>query len=262
MPPADSDWRTVWITGASSGIGRELARLLDGKVAHIAVSSPETEALNALAAQSTTIRPYPLDVTHGVAVAACVSAIEDAAGPIDLAVLNAGVWTIMDVDQFDIGAIRNGMDVNYFGVMNALAALVPRMIARRRGHIAIVASVAGYRGLPRAIAYGPTKAALINLAETLRSELEPHGIVVSLINPGFVKTPMTAGNPFPMPGLMAADAAARHILEGLKRRRYEIAFPRAFVAVMKLLRLLPNPLFFWFVRRFMMRKGPQEWRKR
>jgi len=254
MAAAGLPWQTAWITGTSSGIGRELALLLDGEVAHVAVSARSADRLDAMAAAGRTIVAYPLDVTHGVAVADCVAAIEAAAGPIDLAVLNAGVWTLMDVDSLDAEAIRHAMEVNYLGVIHSLATLVPRMIARGKGHIAIVASVAGYRGLPRAIAYGPTKAALINLAETLRSELAPRGITVSLVNPGFVDTPATRTNPFPMPALMPASLAAQRMLEGLRKRRYEIIFPRRFVWAMKLLRLLPNAAFFWVISSFIMRK--------
>ena len=240
--PTAGMWKTVWITGASSGIGRQMALLLDGKVAQVAVSSPEVEVLDDLAAKSSTIRSYPLDVTHGVAVAECVNAIEATAGPIDLAVLNAGMWTIMDVEAARYRRHPAGHGSELFRrherTGGAAAADDPaRLRPYRHRRLGCRLSRPA-----RAIAYGPTKAALINLAETLRCELEPHGITVSLVNPGFVKTPMTAGNPFAMPGLMTADAAARRIVDGLQRRRYEIVFPRRFVAVMKLLRLLPNSL--------------------
>ena len=192
MSPGGRTWNTVWITGASSGIGLELAKLLDGEVAHIAVSARSADRLEALAAAGETIVPYPVDVSDAAAIAECARAIEDAAGPIDLAVLNAGLWRMMDVAELDVAAVRAGFEVNYMGVIHGIAAILPAMLARGGGHIAIVASVAGYRGLPRSVAYGPTKAALINLAETLRAELEPRGITVSLVNPGFVDTPMTA----------------------------------------------------------------------
>ena len=135
------------------------------------------------------------------------------------------------------------MEVNYFGIVNALEPLIPAMIATARGHIALVASVAGYRGLPKAAAYAPSKAAVINLAEVLRLELSRHGIVVSLVNPGFVETPMTAVNDFPMPYMIKADDAAERILRGLEQGRFEIAFPWQLVAMLKLLRLLPNGLY-------------------
>lgn len=255
MVPMDNRWKTVWITGASSGIGLELARLLEGRVAHLAVSARSQDKLDALAAQFKTVVSYPLDVTDADAVAACVGNIEAAAGSIDLAVLNAGAWQLMDVAELDLAAIRTGIEVNYMGVVHAINALLPGMLAKGAGHIAIVASVAGYRGLPRSAAYGPTKAALINLAETLRTELEPRRITVSLVNPGFVDTPMTRGNPFPMPGIIPAKEAAQRLLAGLERGKYDIVFPRAFVFAMKLLRLLPNAVYFWVARTFLVKRS-------
>jgi short-subunit dehydrogenase len=248
------NWKTAWITGASSGIGLELARLLDEKVTHLAVSARSQDKLNALASKCKNVISYPLDVTDADAVAANVGDIEATAGPIDLAVLNAGAWQLMDVADFDLSAIRTGIEVNYMGVVHAINALLPGMLARGAGHIVIVASVAGYRGLPRSVAYGPTKAALINLAETLRTELEPRGITVSLVNPGFVDTPMTRDNPFPMPGIIPAKEAAQRLHAGLVRRQYEIIFPRAFVFAMKSLRLLPNAAFFWVCRTFLLKR--------
>jgi short-subunit dehydrogenase len=257
MGRAGGAWGTVWITGASSGIGRELALLVEseGRCAHVAVSARSKDGLEALAGAADANRAFPVDVTDAGAVADCVAGIEREAGPIDLAVLNAGTWALMDTDAFDLAAVRKGVEVNLMGVMNALDALLPRMIERRSGHIAIVASVAGYRGLPKSAAYGPTKAALINLSETLKAELAQHGITVSVINPGFVDTPMTRGNPFPMPGIISARKAAEEILSGLTRGRFEIAFPRGFVFGMKLLKILPAWLYFPFIRRFIMRRS-------
>lgn len=250
---ADGVWKTVWITGASSGIGLELARLLDGKVQHVAASARSEDTLLKLADQSETITAYPLDVVDAKAVSNCVRKIEASSGPIDLAVLNAGVWQMMKAEELDLGPVRSAIEVNFMGVMHAIDALLPPMLARGRGHIAIVASVAGFRGLPNSIAYGPMKAALINLAETLKSELEPRGITISVVNPGFVDTPMTRVNKFPMPGMIPASEAARALLTGLEGKKYEIIFPRGFVMMMKLLRHLPNAIYFWVVRTFIMK---------
>ena len=254
MAPRAGRWKTVWITGASSGIGLELAKLLDDTVPHVAISARSEDKLNQAQDSGKTLKAYPLDVTDAPSVDACVAEIENAAGPIDLAVLNAGAWQIMDIDELDLSAVRAGVEVNYMGVVNCLHAVLPGMMSRGAGHIAIVASVAGYRGLPRSAAYGPTKAALINLAETLKTELAPRGITISLVNPGFVDTPMTRDNPFPMPGILPADEAARRMLAGLERRRYEIVFPTGFGLVMKALRLMPNALFFWALRRFVYKR--------
>ncbi|MCW2308895.1 SDR family NAD(P)-dependent oxidoreductase [Rhodobium gokarnense] len=252
---ADTPWNSVWITGASSGIGLELARLMADEAPHVAISARSADALEAAAASHAALAAYPLDVTDADAVKATAERITAEAGPIDLAVLGAGTWKLMDAEDFDLAAVRTGMEVNYMGVANAVAALLPGMLSRGSGHIVIVASVAGYRGLPKAVAYGPTKAALINLAETLKAELAPHGIKVSVVNPGFVDTPMTRDNPFPMPGIIPARDAARALLSGLEKGRYEIVFPTGFVMGMKVLRLLPNALFFWIVRKFILTKA-------
>lgn len=241
-------WQVVWITGASTGIGRELALMLASAGATVAVSARSPGKLAELAALSPRIRTYPLDVTDLAACHQTVAAIERDLGPIDLAVLNAGVWIPMDADHFDPDGIAEGMAVNYTGIVNALAPLIPSMLARKSGHLALVSSVAGYRGLPGAVAYAPTKAAVIALAETLYLDLREKGVTLSLINPGFVDTPMTKVNNFPMPFLITADDAARRIIKGLAARRYEIAFPLRMKVLAKLTRLLPNSLFFMFAR--------------
>jgi short-subunit dehydrogenase len=164
-------------------------------------------------------------------------------GELDLAILNAGVWHPMAASAFDAARAAESMSVNYLGIANALEPLIPAMVARRKGQLALVASIAGYRGLPKAAAYAPTKSAVITLAEVLRLELQRHGIVVSVVNPGFVETPMTSVNDFPMPFIMKADDAADRILKGLERGRYEIAFPWQLVALFKILRVLPNSLY-------------------
>jgi short-subunit dehydrogenase len=246
-------WRTAWIVGASSGLGLELAKLLDGRVSTVAVSARSEKSLRALQAESRTIAAYPLDVTDEEAVGLCVREIENAHGPIDLVVLSAGTWEIVSPPDLDVKAFKKSVEVNFMGVVNVLAHVLPGMTKRREGQVAIVASVAGYRGLPKAAAYGPTKAALINLAESLRPELSAQGIILSIVNPGFVDTPMTASNDFPMPFLMPADVAARRLLSGLENKDYEIVFPRRLAWGIKALRLMPNALFFWIVRKFMLK---------
>lgn len=248
-------WKTVWITGASSGLGLELAKLLDGTVARVALSARSKDKLAAVEKSGKSLVAYPLDVTDTSAVSDCVKAIEKNAGPVDLAVLNAGVWYQTKSDEMDLEKLRYALNVNYMGVMNAVDALLPGMLERGRGHIVIIASVAGFRGLPKSIAYGPTKAALINAAETLKSELEPHGIKVSVANPGFIDTPMTENNTFPMPAIVPAEVAARKLLAGIEKGKYEIIFPRGFVYLLKALRRAPNALFFWIVRTFILKDG-------
>ncbi|HNB29106.1 MAG TPA: SDR family NAD(P)-dependent oxidoreductase, partial [Alphaproteobacteria bacterium] len=160
-----------------------------------------------------------------------------------------GTHKPMPAGQFSAATLRALMEINLFGVAHGLEALLPRMIARGRGRVALVASLAGYSGLPSAAAYGASKAALINLAEAMRPELRANGVVLQVINPGFVRTPLTAKNDFPMPFLIDAADAAEAIRRGLMSDRFEIAFPWLFARLMKLLRALPYRLFFLLTQR-------------
>jgi NAD(P)-dependent dehydrogenase (short-subunit alcohol dehydrogenase family) len=244
---------TVWITGASSGIGRALALRLARDGHEVAASARSVEQLARLADESRAtegrIHPYPLDVGDPAAASAVVGEIERDLGGIESAVLAAGAWRQMGARGFEAAALAQVVGVNLLGTGNCLEPLLKVMTARRRGRIAIVASVAGYRGLPTAAYYGSSKAALINLAESLRLDLASHGVQVQLIDPGFVETPMTARNPFPMPFLMPVEQAAERIARGLASRRFEITFPRRFTWQLKLLRCLPYFLYFPLVAR-------------
>ena len=251
MQTANADTECVWITGASSGIGLELAKIYARHARYVALSARSADKLAELARAQDALVAHPLDVTDAAAAKDCVDGIVAKAGCPDLAILNAGIWHLMDATELDAGKVRQSVEVNYLGVVNAVAALLPHMLQRGYGHVAIVASVAGYRGLPRACAYGPTKAALINFAETLRCDLAKHGIKISLINPGFVDTPMTRTNPFPMPGLMEAEDAAVRIYEGLHRSNWEISFPRRLSWSLKTMRILPDAVYFWIMKRVM-----------
>jgi NAD(P)-dependent dehydrogenase (short-subunit alcohol dehydrogenase family) len=241
--------KVAWITGASTGIGRALALRLARQGWRVAVSARNREALAALAALAPEIRAYPLDVTEAAACAAVAAEIRRDFGAIDLAVLNAGTHYPTPARGFDAQAVRALIEVNLIGAVNGLAAILPDMIACRRGRIAVVASVAGYRGLPTASAYSASKAGLIALAESLKFDLDPLGLKIQVINPGFVRTPLTDRNPFPMPFLMEVEDAVTRILRGLDSDRFEIAFPRRFVWLLKGLRLLPDRLYFALLRR-------------
>src|SRR5690606_8311212 len=161
----------------------------------------------------------------------------------------AGTYAPMRAQQFDLTRARTMLDANLHGVLNGLAALLPMCGRESCGGLALVSSVAGYRGLPKSLAYGPGKAAVINLAETLWLDLSPDGIGVWLVSPGFVDTPLTAANDFAMPGLMRPDDAARAMIDGFARGRFEIHFPKRFTLWLQLLRLLPDRLYFAAVRR-------------
>lgn len=247
----------VWLTGASAGIGRALALRLARDGWRVAASARRGDALDSLRQEARglpgEIRAFPVDVTDRRAVAACVAAIEREFGRIDLALLNAGTHEPMPADKFSAAIVQRLLDINVMGVANGLEAVLPLLIARGAGRVAIVASLAGYGGLPSAAAYGASKAALINMAESLRPELLERGVVLQVINPGFVKTPLTDKNDFDMPFLISAEDAAEAILRGLKSDRFEIAFPGAFVRLMKLLRLLPYGLYFRLTRRLVRR---------
>lgn len=253
MPSTDEKLGNVWVIGASSGIGEAFARLIDGMADNVAISARSAEKLEKIQSETKSLSAFPVDVTSADAMSQAATTIEARFGSIDLVVICSGYWAVMPADQLDLQKMRTAMDVNFFGAVNMVAAVVPGMKTRKRGRIVIVASVAGYRGLPQASAYGPTKAALMNLAETLKIDLGSFGIDVSIVNPGFVDTPMTRTNKFAMPGLISADEAARSMLAGIRRKKFAILFPFLFANSVRLTNLVPNPLFFWGIRRMLRR---------
>lgn len=232
--------RLAWVTGAGSGIGRALALRLAKDGWEVAISARTARDLSTLAAEAPErIHAFPLDVTDKEAVLETVASIEDDFGPPGLVVFNAGVYVRDSATEFDAAAFRRTVDVNLMGTVHCLAAVLPLMLARQAGHISVVSSVAGYVGLPGAAAYGASKAALINMCEALHPELAAHNVRLSLVNPGFVDTPLTQKNDFPMPFLISVDAAVDHIMAGLNSRHFEIAFPWRMAVSMKLLAALP-----------------------
>jgi NAD(P)-dependent dehydrogenase (short-subunit alcohol dehydrogenase family) len=241
----------AWITGGGTGIGRALALRLAADGWQVVVSGRRTEPLTETAGHAPdAIHAWPLDVTDLPAVRRAVTEIEAKLGlPITLAVLNAGMYQAMKLDSFKAEVMAEHMRVNYQGVVNGMDALLPAMRKRKAGHMVLVASVAGYRGLPLASAYGPTKAALINLAESLKYMFEKEGLTISVCNPGFVETPLTEGNKFPMPFLMKVDDAAAALQRGIYKHKFEIAFPTRFVLILKFFRCMPYWLYFPLIRR-------------
>lgn len=251
--PAIEGIKTAWVTGASSGIGRAVALELARRGVRVAATARRADELAALASEASgmggAVTPLQGDVTDAGAMAKVVEDAAAALGPIDLAVLNAGLYLPVRAEPFDLGAVRKTFDVNLTGTANCLAAVLPHMTTRRAGRVVIVASVAGYGGLPNSAAYGATKAALINLAESLKFDLDHAGVAIQVANPGFVDTPATKKNPFKMPALLPVEEAAREIVRGIARGGFEITFPKRFTYVLKALRVLPYPLYFRLVAR-------------
>ena len=253
LNPRMAQWsgKRVWLVGASSGIGRATASALHAQGAAVIVSARNAGSLQEFVAQHPGAQALPLDVTDKAAVRAAAAVVQQEGG-MDCVVFCAGHYAAQRADALDLDDLLRHVEVNYLGALHLLDAVLPHLLAQpaeRRGHISLVGSVAGYRGLPNGLAYGPTKAALINLAETLYTDLRAHGVGVSIINPGFVETPLTAQNIFKMPALITPAVAAQEILRGWARGAFEIHFPRRFTWGMKLLELLPYPVFFATMRR-------------
>lgn len=250
LNPPQIEWagRRVWVLGASTGIGRALAEALHARGAQVIVSARGQAALQAFVDAHPGAQARALDATDAEAVARVASELA-ADGGIDCAVYCAGHYRAHRATAFDLQDMLQHERVNYTGALHMLAAVLPDMLARGSGHISLVSSVAGFRGLPNGLAYGPTKAALINLAETLYIDLRDAGIGVSLINPGFVETPLTAQNEFEMPALISPEQAADAILTGWRKGRFEIHFPLRFTLSVKLLAMLPFRLYQAAVRR-------------
>ena len=236
-----------FITGASSGIGAALAEALLARGETVSAVARRQDRLSSLKAGRGSLHTAACDVTDAAALAASIEGTTERHGPIDCAILNAGIYEPQDGTDIDPAVYARHMDVNYMGVVNALPALVTGMMAHGSGQIAIVSSVAGWRGLPKAAAYGPTKAALISLAESLTFDLSPRGIDVRVICPGFVETESTAVNDYEMPGLISAETAAREIINGLEGSDFLIQFPKGFTRKMGWLRWLPDRTFFRLV---------------
>ena len=251
LNPRITDWRgrTVWLVGASSGIGLATARLLCARGARVAVSARDASALSAFAALNPGTLALAVDATDADALAHAAQHVASQFGRIDMVMYCAGYYQALRATAFDLSVALRHQQVNYVGALNLLDAVLPVLLAQGAGHVSLVSSVAGYRGLPNSLGYGPTKAALINLAQTLYMDLQPKGIGVSVINPGFVKTPLTAQNGFTMPALITPEQAAEEILHGWARGSFEIHFPKRFTLWMKALGLLSDSLYFKAVRR-------------
>lgn len=248
------DWRDrrVWVIGASSGMGKSFAEALLKRGARVALSARNASALEALGRDA---RPeqaliLPMDVNERYDIENAYAKLKDAWSGIDLVVLLAGIHLPVRAWELNADAAEQLFRTNVFGVMRTLELVIPDLVERGDGGIAVVSSVAGYCGLPTSLVYGASKAALTNFTETLYLDLRPKGVSVFLVNPGFVQTPLTDRNEFEMPALIPAEEAAAHMLRGFENGEFEIHFPKRFTRFMKLLRLLPYRFFFPLVHRF------------
>lgn len=241
-------WSTAWVTGASAGLGRALALRLAKAGCRVAVSARSADKLTELAAQSPGIHPFPLDVRDANAAAQTAGQVVQKLGVPDLLLLNAGIGKFKNAARFEADTFRTALETNVIGMGNLLAPIVPAMVERGNGHIALMGSLASFRGIPRAAHYAPTKAATRSLAECLRCDLEEKGIDITIINPGYVETALTDDLQVPMPGLMKLEPAVDRIMRGLERRKYEISFPWHMALLVKLGVRVSNESYFFATR--------------
>ena len=249
VPLTNWSGRRVWLVGASSGIGLACAQSLRAAGAVVMISARQPQGVIDWAAQDSGVQWHPLDVTVPAEVQATARRIL-AEGPIDLLVYAAGYYRAQRATALDVQDLLQHDRVNYQGALHVLDAVLPDMLARQSGHISLLSSVAAWRGLPNGLAYGPTKAALTHLAETLYMDLQDQKIGVSVVSPGFVATPLTAQNQFAMPALLSPEQAAAEMLKGWASGQFDIHFPKRFTWWLKCLRLLPYRLYFPLVRKF------------
>lgn len=251
LNPKFSDWRgkRVWLVGASTGIGRATAELLHAKGAQVIVSARSAAPLQELAAQCTGLQTVQLDATDEAAVNAAAAQLQSS-GALDVVMYCAGIYQPLRAQEMKSAIMAQHMQVNYLGAVYVTQAVLPAMLAAKRGHLSYVSSVAGFRGLPKALAYGPTKAAMINMAEALYIDLHDEGLGVSIINPGFVDTPLTSQNTFRMPALITPAQAAIEIVAGWEQGKFEMHFPKRFTTWLKFMRSAPDSLYFKMTRQF------------
>lgn len=232
--------RTYWLIGASEGLGRALAKRLDQDGARVILSARNADRLDQLRGELTDAHVVPLDVTDTKAVRTAAATI----GTLDGVIYNAGAYEPMRATEWDSDAALRMSDVNFTGALRVLGEVVPGFVKHGHGDITLVGSLAGYRGLPAAIGYGASKAALVSLAETMRFDLKGTGVTVRLVNPGFIKTRLTEKNSFRMPMLMTPEAAADRVLAAMKKRRFRTDFPAPFSWAIRCLEYLPDILVY------------------
>ena len=246
------DKKVIWITGASSGIGKALVIKFAEKGWIVAASARRENLLEDLNKFNPNIYSFPLDVTEIENCKLIANKIIEKFGGIDICVFGTGMHDPKSEKRFDLNKIREIMEVNYFGTMNSINSIYEYFSEKKNGQISIISSVAGYRGLPAAGAYCASKAALTSYAESLNFDMKMKNVRVSLISPGFIKTPMTDQNDFPMPMIKTPEFAANEIFKGLtEKKSFEIHFPKAFTYFLKFLQILPSSIYFKLVSKGM-----------
>ena len=243
----------AWVTGAGKGLGRQIAYQLAQEGWLVGVTARTVADLDSLATEaeslSGTIVPLAADITDRAQIEAVVKKIEDNMGPLDLAILNAGTYIRFGLDEFSAQNFMDQLEINVGGTVNCLAPVLQKLQSRKSGTAVVVSSLTAYRGLPMASAYGASKAALTNMCESLKPECDQNGIQLSIVHPGFVRTPLTDKNKFKMPFLMEPEDAARRVLKGIRTGKFEITFPTTFALLLKFLRILPYSFYFVISRR-------------
>ena len=242
--------KTIWITGASSGIGKSLALKFANEGWQVAASARREDLLNQLSESNQNISPFPLDVTSRENCEEIFEKIKNKFESIDTCFFSTGTWDPKKEKEIDIDQMKKVMEVNFFGTLNCIKAVEMYFKEKKNGNISIVSSIAGYRGLPNSTGYGASKAALNNLVESLYFDFGRYNVRVSLISPGFIKTPMTDKNQFKMPFLKTPEFAAEKIYNGLiNGSSFEIDFPKELTLILKFLKILPDSVYFKLIRK-------------
>ena len=244
--------KTIWITGASSGIGKALAIKFSKEGWHVAISARREKLLEEIAKSNNNVYPFSLDVTDSEKCKSVFENVKKKIGDVNISVFCTGIHDPKSEKKLNIEKIRKIMEVNFFGTVNSINSVYDHYKEKKSGQISIVSSVAAYRGLPAAGAYCASKSALSSFAESLFFDLKRFNVRVSLVSPGFIKTPMTDQNDFPMPMIKSPEFAAEQMFKGLTQKKaFEIHFPVAFTSIMKVLKIIPNGLYFKVVEKGM-----------
>ena len=240
--------KTIWITGGSTGIGKALAIKFASKGWNVAISARRENLLKEISDNNENIHGFPLDVTDKSKCKEVFEQIKNKFQDVDICFFSTGTWNPKKEKDIDVEQIEDVFKVNFFGTLNSIKAVEEYFKNKKEGIITIVSSIAGYRGLPNSTGYGPSKSALNNLAESLYFDFKRSNVRVCLVSPGFIKTPLTDKNEFPMPFIKSPEFAAEKMFNGLtKNKAFEIHFPKALTLLLKFLRILPYRIYLFLI---------------